>query len=349
LFAELFAPGDERWRQMLEATRHDVYHLPGYGSLYEPEAREVAVYVRGSQGELLLPLMIRPLPAPVAPVLDGWSDASSPYGYPGPLIRGHFPTEELVPFRESFLALLRQERIATCFVRASPVMPMGDPLLEPLGTAVVHGEAAIIELELSAEQIWSGFDLQHRRQIRRLHATGYSTVIDDWRLMDAFVEMYRDTMRRVGASAFYLFEGPYFGRLKELLGERLHLVIVLDAKGVPASGCLATSSSGIVTTHLIGSASSQARIGVQKLIYDAVFRWGQSQGCRAVNLGGGVGGKDTSLFLFKKGFSTTTKPFKTFRIVLDQALHDKACAAAGAAPDMTGFFPAYRQSISASA
>ena len=70
------------------------------------------------------------------------------------------------------------------------------------------------------------------------------------------------------------------------------------------------------------------------------------EGREILHLGGGLGGREDSLMLFKAGFSDRRHPFRTWRwIVLPEAYARLAAARAarraGPAPS-PDFFPAYR-------
>ncbi|HEY8212131.1 MAG TPA: GNAT family N-acetyltransferase [Myxococcaceae bacterium] len=345
MIAELVGPDDPRWRGLLETAAHDVYHLPGYGPLYEraPEVREMALHVRGEAAELLLPLMIRPLPDLGVPSLSGWRDATSPYGYPGPVVQGAFRPDELERLQGCVRDLLREHRILTCFVRGNPLLAGGDALLEQLGAVVQHGENAVVDLDRSDDEIWNGFSGLNHRQIRRAERRGYTVQIDDWSHLPIFCQLYEETMRRVGATQFYFFDTDYFTRLKDLLNGRLHLVSAVSSGGELAGADLVTLCGGVVNGHLNATSSAHLRESPCRLTHDATWRWAKKNGARIVNWGGGYGGKDDSLFAFKKSFATSTRRFRTARVVGDPRLYEEACASAGAnGGDLAGYFPAYR-------
>src|SRR5262252_2999577 len=86
MITDFLSPADPRWRRFLDRARHDVYHLPEYlrvaGNYERGEA--VAFYAEDGDQALLMPLLLRELPADLgAP--RSWRDATSPYGYPGPI------------------------------------------------------------------------------------------------------------------------------------------------------------------------------------------------------------------------------------------------------------------------
>lgn len=338
MIAELIGPDDPRWRDTLGAAAHDVYHLPGYGPLYErdPRVRELALHVRGEGAELLLPLLVRPLPA-------GWWDATSPYGYPGPVVRGAFQPGELERLGGCVADLLREHRILTCFLRGAPLLAGGDALLERLGTVVPNGETAVVELDRSDEEIQAGYSSLNHRLLRRARQRGYTVQIDEWSHLPRFAELYLENMRRVDAAPFYFFDGEYFARLKALLGDRVHLLSVLSPGGELAGGELITACAGLVNGHLNATSGAHLDASPVRLTHDATWRWAKANGARIVNFGGGYGGRNDSLLAFKMSFATGSRPFRTARLVCDPGAYEEACAAAGVSPSvLTGFFPAYR-------
>ena len=61
-------PDSPRWSEALGATRHDFYHLPSYARLAgRLEGGEAMAFVAEEGGRrLLVPLIVRPIPAGVA-------------------------------------------------------------------------------------------------------------------------------------------------------------------------------------------------------------------------------------------------------------------------------------------
>jgi len=76
----LLAVDAPEWEAVLRAARHDFYHLPAYLALCagQERGRPRAPYVTDVRRTMLLPLVIRGIPG-------GGFDATSPYGYPGPV------------------------------------------------------------------------------------------------------------------------------------------------------------------------------------------------------------------------------------------------------------------------
>ena len=66
------------------------------------------------------------------------------------------------------------------------------------------------------------------------------------------------------------------------------------------------------------------KLAPTKLLLHSVRGWAKDRGNRLFHLGGGVGGRYDSLFLFKSGFTRHRKLFHTSRFVLNQNLYTNA-------------------------
>jgi hypothetical protein len=271
-------------------------------------------------------------------------DATTPYGYPGPLTSGGFDAPFVMAAIERAMPLLREERLVTLFARLHPILntsPVGGA-----GTVVHHGETVAVDLTLPMETIRRQTRRDHRQSIERSLAEGHRAWFDaDWTHFAIFQRLYRSTMRRVSAADEYFFDRPYFAGLRDALGDRMRLLVV-DIDGVPAAATLLVETDGIVQYHLTGIDDRFLREAPSKLLIHAATEWARERGNRYLHLGGGVGGARDSLFEFKSGFSRLRLPFHTLRLVVDPAGYERLARerAPGADPDDTGgFFPIYRR------
>lgn len=339
----LVGPNDVRWRADLARMAHDMYHLPEYVALCgRQEQGEPAAFI-AEEGEacFFVPLIFRPLPAHLARAAPGWRDATCPYGYPGPLI-GRGSEDFLARAARALRETLAEHRVVSAFLRLHPLLsPPPEPLAR-LGQVVQHGETVSIDLTLPHEELWRQIRENHRRGIRRCQRLGYRVVIDDWDWYEAFQSIYRETMTRVGADEYYFFDHAYFEDLKTDLGPRLHLAVVL-AEGEVAAAGLFFRVGGIVQYHLGGTRGRYLALAPAKLLFYEVSQWARDRGCHHLHLGGGVGGREDSLFRFKAGFSNVRHPFHTWRIVAAEAQYAALLRASGVQEEAVhGFFPAHR-------
>lgn len=328
-----------RWAEILTEAPHDFYHLPEYVALSadqeQGEAR--ALCVEDGAGSLLLPLIIRPIPG------TGRLDATSPYGYPGPLATGATDATFLSRALQSSVGLLRSEGIVSLFVRFHPIL--NERIPEDFGEVVCHGHTVSIDLLLPATTIWAQTRHGHRQDIKKAMASGLTARIDlTFERYPEFKRLYRATMERRAAASYYFFGDSYLDRLREVLGERLHLCVVEEGDTV-AGAALFVETGGIVQYHLACTDEAYTRSGSSKLALHHVVGWAKERGNCCLHLGGGVGGADDPLFGFKSGFSPKRHVFQTLRVVIDEEAYRRLTALRDPSvyPDVLGgYFPAYR-------
>jgi len=346
---DLVSASASAWGEFLDDVEHDVYHLPGYAALSatledpREHAEARAIIARRGDRAMLLPIVLRDVPGE-----DGLRDAVSPYGYPGPLFQGDVDAAFVADACAAVVAGLREAGVISLFVRTHPLINRDVGGLSTAGLIVEHGETVSIDLTASTEAIWSATQSGHRNEINRAIRAGARASLDaDWAHEAAFVELYRATMHRLGASDRYLWGLDYVHSLRAVLGPRLHLCVV-DIEGEIAAAGLFTETCGIVQYHLSGSDPAFARQYPTKLMLHYVRGLMKERGDLVLHLGGGLQGATDSLFGFKAGFSNQRQPFRTWRVAVDpdryaalvRATHPDADPA-----DASGFFPLYRRGV----
>jgi len=338
MVASLLDPGAREWKDALERIRHDIYHDPAYVVL---DARlcggvPAAFHYEEAGGRLLLPLILRDIPG------SGLRDAVSPYGYPAPVSDTADPA-----FWEracaAMLGTLRDEGIVTAFARMHPLLDAALPALGRFGAVVRHGETVTMDLTAGPDQMWRQTRSDHRNHINRARRAGTTVVFDDWSRLGEWVAVYHDNMRRVGASSYYFFTGAHLTALHDAVGDRMHLAVALEGDEV-VGGNTFFEHDGIATGYVSSTRRAPKRYA-DELLYDEVRRWCAARGDTVFHLGGGKGGSNDSLFLYKAGFSPGRHPFHTWRVVADPVAYRGLMRERrpGADPaDLTATFPPYR-------
>jgi hypothetical protein len=345
--AEFIEPEDERWTRLIARVRHDIYHVPEYlrFAANHEGGEPRAFYAESDAGAFLAPLLIRRVP-PELNAPDGCLDATTPYGYPSPLVTPETDAGSLGEFLAAFRRVGHERRIVSAFFRLNPLLPLPPEPFLAEGELVKHGETIHIDLTLPAETLASQLRRDHRTSVKRLVQAGYRVERDDWSRIDAFASIYAATMQRVSAAAAYRVGVEYFSDMRERLGERLHLFTALAPGGEVAACALITVEDGIAQYAYSGTADAFLPAAPSKLVLTSARDWAKEAGCRVLHLGGGLGARRDSLFHYKHGFSKATSEFATFRMVLDStryaALVDAALGMNRFRAVEGDFFPAYR-------
>ena len=340
---------EQEWHGVLaQVAQHDFYHLAAYHRLAEERGEGTGHLFAYRDGEytIALPLLLRPIEESGG---EAWNDATSVYGYAGPLASdADVPASVVRAFQAALKEALVERRVVAVFSRLHPLIPQTG-MLAGLGDCRPEGETVSIDLTLPPEAQRAQYRSAFKTRISKLRREGLVCLRDGDKLrLPEFTGIYHQTMRRVNAHSSYFFAPEYFTRLASGLGPALELFVVMFNGAVIAGG-LFTICDGIVQFHLGATCDGSLKLSPMPLLLDTVRLWANDEGARVVHLGGGVGSKGDSLFHFKAGFSRQRHSFATWRWRVMPEIYDELCEARLRADQLHGleavsadYFPAYR-------
>jgi hypothetical protein len=328
------APGD--WDALLDRLRvDDVYlrraYLESAALLGQGSPRLLAL--SGPDGHVVFPCLVREAGT-------GLFDVGTPMGYGGPVAAGADPP--VSAFFDEYERWCGDNRVVATFVRFHPLLANqrladGRWHLEQIGHSVgwrLEGR--------SPDDLLSGMASHHRRLVRKARTAGVATsAAAEPEELAAFASLYEETMRRKGASAFYLFPEEYWRLLASDLRDRLVRFDALAGDELVAS-ILCLAAGPYLHYHLGCSSERGQSLGANHLLFYEAASWAAGNGFSRLHLGGGVGGFEDSLYEFKRRFD----PGGACPAYLGKAVHDVEAYLAlsgAAAVDYAGYFPAYRR------
>lgn len=360
---DIIRPADPAWEEWLDHVPRDVFHTAGYHAYSEVSGEgEAHLIVVGNPDQgLAWPYLLRPIPGTSGRSGRPMADVSSVYGYPGPLAWGCTPGDPFMvqAWREVQEAWRAQDAI-TAFTRFHPLLGnaslvSGLRASEPLGREernpiVAGGQTVSIDLTLGYQGVRALYGRDLRREIDASRRAGLMTTVDtEWAELGTFARLYNETMVRLNASDFYLFQESDFWRLRDALEDELHLLLTWIDGTVAAAG-LFTDWRGLAEWYLVGTDSAHSSLSPSKALVDFAVEWALERGATVLHLGGGRGGSQDSLLWFKGRFSPRRHTFHTGRWVLDYDATEQLSEArrSGLEPGMAlspSFFPLYRAPI----
>ncbi len=355
---EIMSLTDSRWQRYLNTVKHDFYHLPGYLELEAKRCGALAEAISIEDGEksFFLPYLVRDCHK----ISDGGEfdqaeiyDVVSPYGYSGMLLGNSDRDPNFI--KQCWMAThqyWRSRKICSAFLRLHPILNEDlDLSIEQIDSNVVcnRSEIIICDLDRSLDELWQQTRRNHRTKIAKLKKSGFTVRMVPIDLyLDRFIDIYHETMYRVNASSNYFFEKSYFDALVSALGNRIYLCVV-ELEDKIAAAMLVTEFSGIVQYHLGGTKTEFLPQSPNTILFSYIIEWGKNRYNRYLNLGGGLGGQQDSLYHFKAGFSKQTKTFATIGSIVDRERYDYLLNLRAKALKITvdelknsAFFPAYR-------
>lgn len=249
------------------------------------------------------------------PGRDG-SDWQSAYGYGGPVATG-LDASDLEPAWEALDALAREQRIVAEFVRFHPLLRN-----ERHYPGTVRPDRPVVTLDLGRPDLLGRYGGRARTAIRKALADGlelrWETRGDALATFPAF---YREGMRKIGASDFYLFNDEYF---TALFGMREARVLSVSHDGIALAMGVFLFGREVAEYHLSASSLEGRRSNATNLMLHGAAEAAQEAGLRSFYLGGGTTpDSDNPLLRFKLSFAPATATFCT-----GSRIHDPVAYAA---------------------
>jgi hypothetical protein len=334
-------PGAQEWRRLWASTGREPFAHPSYlGLTLEADERAVAACWSDDGGEVLLPLLLRPLPdnPEVRAAADGWTDAISPYGYGGPFVAGD---PDLASFFAALLAWMRDEQVLTGFVRTSLGVSLPPDAVEDGFEAVHLTDNVVVSLARGPEERWKHYDRKVRKNVNKARRHDlHVQVRDDFGDVDDFVSVYHGTMDRRGADGRYWFGAEYFEGVRDHMAGSYWVADTLGPDGRLLSTELVLTSDTHCYSFLGGTHADAFSLAPNDLLKHEVIEHAAARGLAGYVLGGGYQPED-GIFRYKRAFDPDgVVAFRGVRLTSSPEVYQRL---RDLRADVDGrFFPAYR-------
>jgi len=334
-----------KWTEIIDQCQQsDFYHTFDYHQITKKDG-ERPVLLKYSKGNshILLPLLIRDIEG------TQLKDATSVYGYVGPLGKHIDPDFDNSNFKSELDTFLKDNQIISVFSRLHPYIENQHLILKNIGEIVSHGKVVNIDLTRSSDDQKHDYKRRLRTYINEEHKE--YEVIDGAceKYLDPFIATYCENMKRVNAKPSYFFGKKYFYELLASGQINAELIAAVHKEtGEFAGGAIFTKKGKTIQYHLSGVKAKFFHLNPIKLLIDHAREKGTEEGYENLNLGGGLGGQvKDSLFYFKSGFSKDHREFTSWQYIVDQPKYDKLLKEKEGLEKpidkSSCFFPLYRQ------
>ncbi|WP_421804053.1 peptidoglycan bridge formation glycyltransferase FemA/FemB family protein [Flagellimonas sp.] len=295
----------------------DLYHTFDYHMVAKEDGIPVLLKYSHANTCIGLPLLIRKIPN------THFKDATSVYGYPGPLCKNipdHFDSAQ---FKNELLKYFSSNQIVSVFSRLNPFIPQQHRVLKNIGEIENKGQVVSIDLKKPIDLQRQEFSKRLKGQLNkaRRHCTVKKTEND--KELQMFMDIYHENMDRVNAKTMYYFKDDYFKKLiKSNSFQTETLLAVHNESGEVMGGSMFFYKNSIVHYHLSGTRTKYIPFMPTKLLIDEMRIKATARGLTHFNLGGGLSSADDSLLQFKSSFSKTMLDFYVWKLVVNpEAYH----------------------------
>ena len=331
----------EDWDKLLsEVINYDFYHTYDYHQIAKKNS-EKAVIIKYEREEFLigLPLLIRKIDN------SQYFDATSVYGYSGPLINELPSSNEIEQYQKELTQFFLKKNIISVFTRLHPFIPYQNTILKDFGKTISLGKVVNIDLSIDP-----GLQRQkyHRRLKNHVNKANRNLTLKIAKSKEdyaTYISLYRENMERVSAKSFYYFEDDYFEKLINAgdFNTRVLLAVDNESEKVIAGGMF-IETNNIIQYHLSGAANDFLHLNGIKFLIDHMRLIANKEGnSKMFNLGGGLGANESdSLFRFKSSFSDDFHQFYVWKLIVNNEAYLSICEKNNIVEKDSTFFPLYR-------
>jgi len=245
-------------------------------------------------------------------------DASSPYGYGGPLSTSDDP-EFLAAACSACSAWMRSERVAVEYVRFHPVL--GN---ERHYGGRVADNRPVVTLDLTGADITAGYASRLRQTLKKAAKAGLLYEECALRTCAAeFADRHRAAMREMQADPFYLFDDAYFERLG-MSGLATVGICRQAGDGAWLAAGLFLDGAGVREYHLAATNEAGRKLGASSFVLHEAALMARRRGLQQLYLGGGTDASaDNPLLFFKSSYSPQRLLYRTGSTIFDAQAYDE--------------------------
>ena len=314
----------------------DLYHTFDYHNISKGDGRPVLLKYSHGKISIGMPLLIRKIPNTT------FYDATSVYGYVGPLHKNITADFDNRHFQNELLDYLTSHNIVSVFSRLNPFLPLQNKVLENIG--VIEKKGPIVSIDLK-----KNIDIQRQEFRRRLKgqlnkARRFCTVKKASSKEDFqdFIEIYHENMDRVRAKPMYYFDDHYFNMLLDSGSFHTETLLAIhNDSGKVIGACMFFFKNSVIHYHLSGTKSEYLPLMPTKLLIDEMRIKASHLGLSHFNLGGGLSGSNDNLLQFKSSFSKNMIDFNVWKLIVRPMIYNKI-SEEGSKLNKVDFFPIYR-------
>ncbi len=320
-----------KWQEILNQFEYsDFYHTFDYVYLESLRVNGAPklIVVDTPSGLVGLIMIFRKIPGE-----NKYFDATAVYGYNGVLTSSALSSADFNTGITRIKKALAERGCVSFFNRESNFTRYRLP--ESTETGKVLAVDLIQDPDVYEKSLAEG----HRQEIKALRKLNYTVVKStDLKAIQDFQEVYEQTMTRRGAKTNYFFSVKYFESVLKIHSSAPDLRAVYH-EGKMIAGAIFITQGDHIYYMFSGSILGVSRYPAMKLILDQVIRENLNNGKKLLHLGGGLGGKQDSLYQFKFGFGKVILPFYTTQWILIPEAYNRLSAQV---LTETSFFPKYR-------
>ncbi len=326
-FRIIKAEDNKEWQKILSLTDiYDFYHTASYHRIDHSGDARLLVF-QDKYKVSAIPFIFRKIEG------TPYQDVTSVYGYAG-WIRSR---DTIFPETAGILGeYFEKEKVVSAFSRLHPVIQGSD--IFPVGNVLDSNLTLGIDLSLDQDVQRQAYSRSVKGSINRSVRCGIK-IRQTKKKEDIilFSQIYKNAMARLNAPSYLHFPLDYFEILMNS-NEFESFILFAELSGNIIGGALFTICNGIMQYHLGVTVDNYMRYSPLKHIIDMAREIGNSKNLSVLHLGGGFGGINDNLYIFKSRMASKTYQFKVWKWIVNENIYKELSIN----KPLSSFFPLYR-------
>ncbi|MBO0330194.1 peptidoglycan bridge formation glycyltransferase FemA/FemB family protein [[Muricauda] lutisoli] len=314
----------------------DLYHTFDYHMIAKEDGKPVLLKYTHNNVSICLPLLIRDIPN------TSFNDATSVYGYPGPLCKNISDNFDGAHFKSELLQYFSSNNIVSVFSRLNPFMPIQHRILESIGEINNKGQVVSIDLKKPIDQQRQEFGKRLKGQLNKARRHCRVIKAENDEELQEFIDIYHENMDRVNAKPMYYFDDEYFRVIAKSNSFHTETLLAVHNETREVMGAsMFIYKNSVVHYHLSGTKTEYLPLMPTKLLIDEMRIKASKMGLSHFNLGGGLSSANDSLLHFKSSFSKDMSDFYVWKLIVNPEVYNKLTKELHTQQN-SDFFPLYR-------
>ncbi len=334
-------------KKLMDFDSVDFYHTYDYHVLDANEHdRPIMIIYTENERKIALPLLLRPIPN------TDYNDATSVYGYSGPLSKNIDESFDNRLFFSALNEVLLQWKVVSIFSRLNPFIPYQTTCLNGIGEVKSIGRLVNIDLTESLPTQRKQYRSRLKTYVNKAKRECTVKKVTTEKELNEYINMYHENMERIGAEPKYFFSKAYFSGLLRSDDFKSEIWLASEkASDEVVAGIISIKKGEIVQYHLSAAKEEYMHLNAVKLLIDTLRVDASENGYSYLNLGGGVGSKEDSLFRFKSSFSKDFRDFRIWNYISNETVYEELIQEKlqkqmpSLQKEENAYFPGYRSAV----
>ena len=311
----------KEWYSVLENlpnNLHDVYFYPEWVMLHTvyPGSRALMFTFQKQEKIWAYPFLLSPISFPGRSSLETtWHDIETAYGYGGPIANTK-DKDFLEDAHNAFLDWCGDQNVVAEFVRLHPLI-QNEQWTDPQVKISLNRETVSLDFDLLQKQDLP-FTSKTRNMLNRAENLGVSIIrLEGKSGYEKFVQMYRDSMKRLKAEEYLFFGNEYFSNLYTILQDN-GFVLGAERQNTCIAASVFIKGATWLHYHLAATYFDKMVPGANNQLLLTASQIGLDLGLKGLHLGGGrTNLPDDTLLKFKRSMSTSS-----YNYVIGKRIHN---------------------------